>query len=251
MGWLGRLLRFLGFSGSRRFKRIARRPAVDVREILISQIALGEAIPRRSLDREAQAVLDRSVARFGVLLPLVVRPVRGGFELVSGHRRLLAARRAGHTLVPVVVLSFSCGEAELYRYMENTSFDPPTAIEEAEGFERLFLMDPHLDVESVCELIGRDSDWLRSRLELLSAPSVIKEALADRVIDLAPARTLMRLKDTAEMVEWIEKLSQGEATIRDLMEYLAGGLGEDPARCGNDSDELIETLSETLDEHLG
>ncbi len=251
VGWLRRLLRFLRFSGPRPFDRIARRPAADVREIPLSQIALQETIPRLSLDRAAQAVLDRSVARFGVLLPLVVRPLPSGFELVTGHRRLLAARRAGHSHVPAVVLPFTRADAELYRYLENTSFDPPTPIEEAEGFERLFLMDPRIDVESVCEQIGRDPNWLHSRLELLSAPSVIKEALAARTIDLAQARVLLRLRKPAEMAAWIEKFSREEATTRDLMEYLAGEFEGDPDPRRDDSDALIDTLGEALDEHLG
>jgi ParB/RepB/Spo0J family partition protein len=217
-------------------------------EIPVASISVEEIVPRRSLDLVRQRMLERSVARFGILVPLVVRPVTGGHELVTGHRRLLAARRAGLRTVPAVVRKMSRREAEAYRYLENSAVDPPGPIEEAEGFERIFLSGKALGRKELARRLGIEPSWISGRLELLSLPRVVQDALLDRTIGIPEARALARLESAAEMARWIERFSRGEAAIADLMEYFSRDRPCPEDRQPEDDEDPLGVLEEALDE---
>jgi ParB family chromosome partitioning protein len=213
-GLLGSLLALLRKRSWPRRNHLAGRPLV--REMPIESIRVSEVVPRHSVDLQRQKALERSVARFGVVVPLVARPARGSYELVAGHRRLLAARVAGLATIPVVIRPLSAAEAEVYRHLENCSSEPPGPLEEAEGFERLFLLSPRLEREELCRRLGLSPAWLEDRLSLLSAPPVVREAVAQRLLDIRSAKAVSMLGSAEEMLRWIERLSSGESSLRDL-----------------------------------
>jgi ParB/RepB/Spo0J family partition protein len=216
-----------------------------VAEIPLDRIRMSEILPRRSLDVARQEILERSVARFGVLSPIVVRRVRKGFELVTGHRRCLAARKAGLRTVPAIIRKICRREAEILRYLENTAADPPGPLEEAEAFERIFLKGPPVDRDRLARRLGIDPEWVAGRLELLTLPPVVQDALLARLIDPVEARAVARVGKSGKMARWIEKLSRGEAAIADLMEYLDR---EPPVRGETaDAGDPLELLDEALD----
>jgi len=246
LGWLGRLM----FPWRRTGGTLFAKPNSRAVHIPLGSISTDEILPRRTLDLARQRMLERSVARFGVLVPVVVRPVGDGFKLVTGHRRLLAAQRIGLPVVPALVRRLSRTDAEVYRYLENSSADPPGPLEEAEAFERIFLQGPRVGRKLFCRRLGLDPKWISDRLELLSLPRVVQDALESRILDLEQARLVGRAGSTEDMFAWIERFSRKEARTADLMEYLSrkkDGGGGGSAQTGEDP---LCLLDEALDEHL-
>jgi ParB family chromosome partitioning protein len=86
-------------------------PEQSTATVGIDLIRLPVTQPRRYFDPEKLAQLVQSVKEHGILEPLLVRPVDGGYELVAGERRLRAAREVGLTEVPIVAHSLDDKQA--------------------------------------------------------------------------------------------------------------------------------------------
>ncbi len=251
-GFLARLLGLLPFGRRSRSRFAGMGKGRGVLALPLDCILAGEIVPRRSIDLNRQKILERSIALFGILVPLVVRPVRDGYQLVTGHRRLLAAKRTGLRNAPVVIWKCSRKEATIYRYLENSAEDPPGPLEEAEGFEKIFLAEPRLKQAELCRRLGLDPSWLSGRLEVLSMPQVIRDALLHRVIDLHQAQVLNRLGNIEDVFYWIERFSRGEATVSNLLAELSGEGGveeEHPPEADGESTDFLEEETEFSNEY--
>lgn len=94
--------------------------------------------PRKDFDDESLQELTDSIAKYGVLQPLLVRPIGdNGYQLIAGERRWRAARLAGLTEVPVVVREMTDEEAAALALIENLQREDLNPVEEAFGFRKL------------------------------------------------------------------------------------------------------------------
>ena len=109
-----------------------------LRRIRISEIVRNPNQPRRYFDPEAIATLAESIRQYGVLNPLTVRrTANGGYELVAGERRLRAARVAGLTDVPCLLINADGEDSSVIALVENLQRRDLDFFEEANGFKRL------------------------------------------------------------------------------------------------------------------
>ncbi|MEM7168495.1 MAG: ParB/RepB/Spo0J family partition protein, partial [Planctomycetota bacterium] len=154
----------------------------------IDAIELDNATLRLSLDVTRFEGLRRSIAEHGVLVPLLVRRSRKRHRLqvVSGYRRLLAARHLGLAAVPVRVVDLTDDEALAVRLADNIHRDELIDVEIAEHFERVFLgQDDKRD--AVRNALGFDDEQIDSILETLQAPGEVRERMIYGVPELATA----------------------------------------------------------------
>jgi ParB family chromosome partitioning protein len=112
--------------------------------VKLVEIHLPQQQPRRYFDSDALKELVSSVRQHGILQPLLVRPLKeGGYELVAGERRYLAATEVGLTEVPVTVRELTNEEAFQFALIENLQRADLTPIEETEGILQLLAL--HLE----------------------------------------------------------------------------------------------------------
>src|SRR5690606_24885638 len=107
-----------------------------VQNVPVTQLRTSPLQPRQTFDEAAIAELAGSVAEKGVLQPIVVRPVEGGFEVVAGERRFRAAQRAGLTSIPAVVRELTDQETLEIAIIENLQREDLNPIEEARAFKQ-------------------------------------------------------------------------------------------------------------------
>ena len=132
-GGLGRGLDALFADNS--IEEIASTSAVKLK---IMDIEPNRHQPRKIFDEDALAELADSIAKHGVIQPLLVRPMPdGSYQLVAGERRWRASRMAGLTEVPVVIKELSDDEAMALALIENLQREDLNAIEEAQGIKAL------------------------------------------------------------------------------------------------------------------
>ena len=132
-GGLGRGLDALFADNS--IEEIASTSAVKLK---IMDIEPNRDQPRKIFDEDALAELADSIAKHGVIQPLLVRPMPdGSYQLVAGERRWRASRMAGLTEVPVVIKELSDDEAMALALIENLQREDLNAIEEAQGIKAL------------------------------------------------------------------------------------------------------------------
>ncbi len=195
----------------------------------LEQIHLPAKQPRRYFDPERQAQLVQSIREYGILEPLLVRPLEdGSYELVAGERRYRAAQEIGLHDVPIVVKELDDQQALQVSLMENLQREDLNPLEETEAILQLLAIqiggspddvasvlhranhaktrDQELEgnvslqlqtIESTLAEIGRFSaeSFRSSRLPLLNLPTEVLKALREGKLEFTKARVIARVKD--------------------------------------------------------
>lgn len=154
------------------------------------------ALPSRSaMDEEKLEELARDIQRNGVISPLSLGRRGDRFEVVAGHRRSLAARRAGLVAVPAVVYESVETAHEAIKFAENKHREDLNPADEAIWFSELLERDCGGDVDRLCEQLGIKRTYAESRLCLFAGDQQVFEALQTGKIGIGVAHELNRCTD--------------------------------------------------------
>lgn len=179
--------------GSLEQRPLPFRTDVAFVQIKLDNLRPSRTNPRGKHEREALAELTASVAKQGVLMPVLVRPLSGeAYELVAGHRRFAAAKAAGLGTIPATVRELSDVEVLEIQVVENLQREGLTPLEEAEGYQRL-LRAPGYDVERIAERVGRSPKYVYDRMKLLALSKDAQALLLEEKITAGHAILLARL----------------------------------------------------------
>jgi len=170
---------------------------------------------RKDFDEKALSELTDSIAKYGVLQPLLVRPLRdGGYQLIAGERRWRASRLAGLTEVPVVIREMTDEEASALSLIENLQREDLNPIEEAMGLNSL-MKDFGLTQEETAERVGKSRPAIANALRLLNLPDSILQLVRDGKISSGHARALLSLSNEAQMLEISELICKKGISVRE------------------------------------
>lgn len=162
-------------------------------EIPLAEIRPSPFQPRKRFDDKKLDELAASVRAQGILSPVIVRQILGGYELVAGERRLRAAERAGLERIPAVVREMSNAEMLEVALIENVQREDLNPIEEAEVYRRL-IEEFGLTQEGMASRVGKDRASIANALRLLKLPDSIREDLIEGVMSAGHARALLGLE---------------------------------------------------------
>lgn len=210
-GGLGRGLDALFADNS--IEEIASTSAVKLK---IMDIEPNRDQPRKIFDEDALAELADSIAKHGVIQPLLVRPMPdGSYQLVAGERRWRASRMAGLTEVPVVIKELSDDEAMALALIENLQREDLNAIEEAQGIKAL--MDTFsLTQDEAAERVGKSRPAVANALRLLKLPDSVIALVSDGKLSPGHARALLGFKDEQDIIETADLIIEKGLTVRDV-----------------------------------
>ena len=210
-GGLGRGLDALFADNS--IEEIASTSAVKLK---IMDIEPNRDQPRNIFDEDALAELADSIAKHGVIQPLLVRPMPdGSYQLVAGERRWRASRMAGLTEVPVVIKELSDDEAMALALIENLQREDLNAIEEAQGIKAL--MDTlSLTQDEAAERVGKSRPAVANALRLLKLPDSVIALVSDGKLSPGHARALLGFKDEQDIIETADLIIEKGLTVRDV-----------------------------------
>ena len=149
--------------------------------------------PRRSFDEEELQALADSIAEHGVLQPLAVRALDGGFyQIIAGERRWRAARMAGLSEVPVVVLDADDRTVMELALIENLQRQDLNPMEEAEGY-RVLMEDYGLTQEQAAARVGKSRPAVTNALRLLALPDEVRAMVENGTLSAGHARAVLSL----------------------------------------------------------
>ena len=210
-GGLGRGLDALFADNS--IEEIASTSAVKLK---IMDIEPNRDQPRKIFDEDALAELADSIAKHGVIQPLLVRPMPdGSYQLVAGERRWRASRMAGLTEVPVVIKELSDDEAMALALIENLQREDLNAIEEAQGIKAL--MDTlSLTQDEAAERVGKSRPAVANALRLLKLPDSVIALVSAGKLSPGHARALLGFKDEQDIIETADLIIEKGLTVRDV-----------------------------------
>lgn len=170
--------------------RTARQGVI---ELPVDEIDPNPTQPRSRFSDEGLAELASSLREYGMLSPLTVRLRYGRYELVAGERRLRAARLAGLSAVPCVVLDVDMEKASLLAMVENIQREDLDYIEEARGMANLIRLFG-MSQEEVARRLGKSQSAVANKLRLLKLPEDVLASLLKNGLTERHGRALLRLE---------------------------------------------------------
>lgn len=205
----------------------------SLRELPVADIRANKYQPRRAFDPEALKELKDSIAANGMIQPIVVRPAaRGeGYELVAGERRWRAAKELGWKKVPAVVRDVDEQTMLTLALVENLQRASLSAIDEAEGYERL-ASDFGLSQAQIAHAVGRDRSTVANAIRLLGLPKPVQSLIDSGALTAGHARALLSLGDSKDMVRLAREAVAHGWSVRETERHTRGdgGAKKKPAR---------------------
>ena len=152
--------------------------------------------PRTSIDDAGIDDLARSIRANGLIQPIVVRRIEGGYEIVAGERRWRASQRVGLMKVPIVVRNIPDERMLAAALIENLQREDLNPMEEAHAYRRL-ADEFHLTQEQIADAVGKDRSSVANLVRLLKLPHELRENVASGALAMGHARALLGLPDEA------------------------------------------------------
>lgn len=211
----------------------------------ISEIEPRSDQPRKTFDREPLEALADSIAQFGVIQPIVVRENKnnaGTYEILAGERRWRAAKMAGLSEIPAVILDGDDLKAAQVSVIENVQREDLNPIEEALAYQTL-LDGFHLTQEEVSKQVGKSRSAIANLLRLLDLPDEVLELVKAGKLSAGHARALLGLKSSDQMLSLANKIIEKDLSVRDV-ERTIRLMNYEPSRAeSNLSNEEIQRKS--------
>ena len=170
--------------------------------------------PRRRFDEEELQSLAESIAEHGILQPLAVRAMEGGFyQIIAGERRWRAARLAGLKEVPVVVVEADDRTVMELALIENLQRQDLNPMEEAEGY-RVLTEDYGLTQEQAAARVGKSRPAVANALRLLALPEDVRSLVEKGELSAGHARAVLSLPTPARQRAAAQKILTLRLSVR-------------------------------------
>lgn len=177
------------------------------------------AQPRKVFTPGALDELAESIRLHGILQPLSVRRQEGGYELISGERRLRAAQLAGVTDIPCILMRMDDLESGMAALVENLQRQDLDFIEEAQGIR--YLME-HFGMrqEQAARLLGKSQSAVANKLRLLRHSPAVLEALRAAGLTERHGRALLRLPDEESTLGALREIVRQNMSVAQTERYI-------------------------------
>ena len=220
----------------------------------ISQVESCSTQPRKSFEPEALSDLADSIRIHGIIQPLTVRKLQSGYyQIIAGERRWRAARMAGLTQVPVVVIEADDRKAMELAMIENLQREDLNPIEEAEGYRQL-MEQYNLTQEETAQRVGKSRSVVANALRLLNLCPPVRAMVEDGRLSNGHARTILPLSPALQE-KAADAILKSDLSVRQtelLVKKLTAEEKEKPAvTTGGLEVNYAEEAAKALGTHLG
>ncbi len=170
--------------------------------------------PRHRFDEEELQALADSISEHGILQPLAVRKMEGGFyQIIAGERRWRAARLAGLQEVPVVVVEADDKTVMELALIENLQRQDLNPMEEAEGY-RVLTEEYGLTQEEAAARVGKSRPAVANALRLLALPDEVRELVEKGELSAGHARAILSLPTKAKQKTAAQRILALRLSVR-------------------------------------
>ena len=197
-------------------------------KVKLMEIEPNREQPRKHFDENALSELADSIAKHGVIQPLLVRPMPdGGYQLVAGERRWRASRLAGLTEVPVIIRNLTDSQVAELALVENLQRENLNPIEEANGYKELGDKYGYTQ-EEIAEIVGKSRSAVGNALRLLGLSDKVQQYLLTGELSTGHAKALLSVEDEESREKLAELVVANKLSVRET-ERLARNIGKEPS----------------------
>ena len=229
-----------------------------VANIDIDKIRPNPFQPRADFDPVELDELKRSIQEKGIIQPITVCRVDGGYQLISGERRLRASREAGLTQIPAYIIKIHSQdellELALIENLQRSNLNP---IEIAISYKRL-TEELNYSIEQVAQKTGKDRSTITNFLRLMKLPDVIQAAVRKGDVSAGHARALITIESPALQMSIFEQIVDRGLSVRDVEKRVRENgkikstrIRSDSSDPGAPRDSSLGSIEEKLRQTLG
>lgn len=200
----------------------------EITELAVDLISPNPDQPRTDINEESIEELADSISKFGLLQPIIVRPMGEGYQIIAGERRWRASRRAGLEHVPVRVRTSSDVESLEIALIENLQRDDLNPMEEARGYRRL-LSEHQMTQAELADKVSKSRSTVTNALRLLDLPEDVQELVYQGKMSAGHARAVLSVPEQAARLRLATKIADEGLSVREaenLARLIAAGQGE-------------------------
>ncbi len=169
--------------------------------------------PRKSFEEKAIEDLALSIEKYGVLEPILVREVKGCYELIAGERRLKACKKINMAKIPAIITTINKKDSACMALIEGVQRENLNFIEEAEGFQTL-MVDFGYTQGEIAKMIGKKQSTISNKLRILKLKKDIKNTILQNKLTERHARALLKLENEKLQREVLEKIIKFNLNIQ-------------------------------------
>ncbi|MEP6911110.1 MAG: ParB/RepB/Spo0J family partition protein [bacterium] len=201
----------------------------EVREIDIDAVQPSRQQPRTRFSEQRLEELAQSIRNNGVIQPVLLRARAGGFELVAGERRWLAAKRAGLKHIPAIVREIPDDRILELALVENIQRQELNPIEEANAYMRL-LKTLDIRQEELAARVGKDRSSVANYLRLLRLPPDLQLLVEEEKLSMGHARSLLSVESADLQRSLARKVIERRMSVRELERAVQQARSQHPAK---------------------
>ena len=179
--------------------------------------------PRRTFSEQSIEELARSIARYGLIQPIVVRRINAThYELIAGERRLRASKRAGLSEIDAIIQRVGEQDSAVMALIENLQRENLHFFDEAEAYRNL-LLEHGMTQEDLARKIGKNQSTVANKLRILKLTPAVKAAIMANRLTERHARTLLRIQDPRLQLQLIDQIRRESLSVKateDLVERI-------------------------------
>ena len=206
--------------------------------------------PRSTMDDGKIEELARSIKSNGIIQPIVVRKVDGGYEIIAGERRWRASQRAGLLRVPVVVRDVPDDRLLAVALIENIQREDLNPIEEAHAYRKLG-DDYQLTQEQIADAVGKDRSSIANYVRLLKLPLEVRNNVASGALSMGHARAILGLPDEVTQLRLSREVVSRSLSVRETEALVKRATQPRPAKKEPEKDVHTRAAEEKLRFALG
>ncbi len=186
----------------------------EVVEIDMDKIFVNPLQPRKEFDPIRLEELKESIIKYGLMQPISVKEIIGGFEIVAGERRFRAFQLAGYKKIPAIITSIDSNAEQLEKALiENIQREDLNPLEIAYSYQQL-VEEFDYTQEQLSERVGKERSTVANFLRLLKLPDSVQELLLMKKITMGHARALLALEDHIQMIAAANDILNKELSVR-------------------------------------
>ena len=187
-----------------------------VNYIAISSISPKKNQPRKNFDMESLSDLASSISAHGILQPIIARDLKNGsYEIIAGERRWRAAKLAGLSEVPCIIMDADEILAAEVALVENVQREDLNPYEEAMAYRSL-ISDFGMSQEEVSKMVGKSRPAVANSLRLLDLPKEVLELLNKNELSAGHCRALLGLRDRSEIYPLALRICKKALSVREV-----------------------------------
>jgi ParB-like partition proteins len=243
---LGRGLGSLGLDQKREVSSIE-----GITLLAVTSITANPRQARQIFDEEALQALADSIRRYGVVQPIVVRPLADKtYELIAGERRWRASQRAGLKEIPALIRTYEDTKATEISLIENIQRENLNVIEEAAAYKLLIDMN-NWKQDELAAKVGKSRSHVANIMRLLSLAPPVRKLIENGALTMGQARPLLQLKSPEVQEKVAQRIVATDLSARQaetLVKHLLKGKKKTVTK---GVDTYIEDLQDRLKMRLG